>query len=204
MKRFSICCAAAFAALLAACSFSLLPRTDYTEPRTFDLATPAPIEGLPFAIETDSFSNECSGRYKMVFREKANEIEIDQYNRWSVPPGAMVTKSLAACFAMPPDNANRTVKPVFELDGSVLACEMNKEQKEVSLMVHYFITEPGNEAFRISGTKDYRIPVAEATPDAFADGLNIAISKFADQVVEILTKELKDRAAEAKAPAEKK
>lgn len=202
MKRFSLCCAAAFAALLAACSVSLLPKTESTEPRTFELATPEPLADLPFALETDTFSNECSGRYKMMFREESNRIGIDQFNRWSMPPGSMVTKYLAARFAAPPGNAG--LKPAFELDGSVLTCELNKPEKEVNLMIHFFITEPGNEAFRIAGTENYRIPVAEATPEDFAAGLNTAVAKFADRVVSVLTKELKDRAAGAKASEEKK
>lgn len=204
MKRSSLCCAAIFAALLAACSVSLVPQTDYTEPRTFDLASPTPLADLPFVIETDTFSNECSGRYKMVFRENANRIEIDQYSRWSMPPGSMITKYLAARFATPPGNMSRVRKTVFELDGSVLTCELNREKKEVSLMVHYFITEHGNEAFRITGTEDYRIPVSEATPEAFSDGLNTAVAQFADHVVAILQKELQDHASETKASAEKK
>lgn len=203
MKRFRLAFAAAILPLLAACSFSLVPQTDFTETRTFDLASPAPLADLPFAIDVDTFSNECSGRFKMVFRQGNNEIEIDEYNRWSMSPGAMLTKYLAARFAMPPGNLSKGVKPVFELDGSVLTCELNRKEKHVSLMVHYFITEPGSETFRISGTEEYRIPVKEATPEAFADGLNVAAAKFADQVVEILTKELKSRSAGADASAAK-
>jgi len=201
MKRFRLAFAAALLPLLAACSVSLVPQTDFTETRTFDLASPAPIANLPFTIDTDTFSNECSGRFKMVFREQNNRIEIDEYNRWSMSPGAMLTKYLAARFAMPPGNLSKTAKKVFELDGSVLTCELNKQEKHVSLMVHYFITEHGNDNFRIAGTEDYRIPVKDVTPEAFADGLNSAAAKFADQVVDILTEELKSRSAEADAPA---
>ena len=190
--------------LLAACSFSLVPQTDFTETRTFDLASPAPLADLPFAIDVDTFSNECSGRFKMVFREEDNEIRIDEYNRWSMSPGSMLTKYLAARFAMPPGDLSKAAKPVFELDGSVLTCELNKQEKQVSLMVRYFITEPGSETFRISGTEDYRIPVKEVTPEAFADGLDTASAKFADQVVEILTKELRARAAGTDASAAKR
>jgi len=202
MKRFRLACAAALLPLLAACNFSLVPQSRYTDPRTFDLASPAPHDNLPFVIDVDTFSNECSGRYKMVFREEANRITIDEYNRWSVPPGSMLTKYLAARFATP-GSQNRAAKPVFELDGTVLTCEMHKPAKHVDLMIHYFIVDPGDEKFKITGTEDYSIPVDETTAEAFADGMNEAAAKFAEHVVKILTKEIESRAATAGASAAK-
>ena len=197
MKKTCLWCgAAALAAVLAACSVNLVPQTDYTEPRTFDLASPGAIGTLPFIVEVDAFANECSGRFKMVFREEGNRISVDEYNRWSMAPGAMLTKYLAARFAAPSDNQNRTKKPVFELDGSVLNCELNRSTKQVSLMVHYFIILHGDDNFRITGTEDYTIPVKEDTAEAFADGISQAAAKFSDHVVNILTKELQTRSAE--------
>ncbi len=203
MRKLSLWCAAALLPLLAACSFSLLPRTEYTEPKTFDLISPSPIDELPFLIDVDAFSTECSGRYKMVFREEANRISVDEYSRWSMPPGAMLTKYLSARFASPSNNQGREKKPGFELDGTVLSCELNKATMQVDLMIHYFIVEPGKEEFRITGTEDYSIPVNETTPEAFADGFDQAAAKFAEQIVYVLTKEISDRASDAKKPAEK-
>ena len=199
MKKTCLPCAAAvLAALLAACSFSLVPQTGYTEPRTFDLASPKAVGSLPFIVEVDTFSNECSGRFKMVFREENNRISVDEYNRWSMAPGAMLTKYLAARFAAPSDNQSRTKKPVFELDGSVLNCELNKSTKHVDLMVHYFIIRHGDDTFRITGTEDYSIPVEEDTAEAFAEGISQAAAKFSGHVVEILAKELQTPSAETK------
>lgn len=197
MKCFRLWCAAALLPLLAACKFSVLPPTDYTDPVTFDLSSPAPLDTLPFIVEVESFSNECSGRYKMVFREDANRITVDEYNRWSMPPGAMITKYLAARFASPPGKQDKAAKPIFTLDGSVLTCELHRSAKHVDLMIHYFIVEPGNETFRITGTEDYNIPIDDTTAEAFAEGAAKAASKFADRVVVILKKELESRAAEA-------
>jgi len=204
MKRFHFWCAAALLPLLAACHFNLIPEAGFTEPRTFDLASPVPFEDLPFLVEVDAFSNECSGRYKMVFREQGNRIEIDQYNRWSMTPGAMLTKYLAARFAATTGNQSRAEKTVFELDGTVLNCELNKEKKQVDLMVHYFIIEHGNETFKITGTKDYSIPVDDTTAEAFADGMGKAAEKLAEQIASVLKEELRKRSDEAKAAQEKK
>lgn len=198
MKRFRHWFAAALLPLLASCSFSLIPSTEYIEQGTFDLASPAPFESLPFIVEVDAFSNECSGRFKMVFREDDNQIYVDEFNHWSMPPGAMVTKYLSARFASATGNRNRTEKPVFELDGTVLNCELNKPKKQVDLMVHYFIVEQGDENFKITGTENYRIPVKDTSAESFADGMNEAVSKLADQIVTDLTNEIKDRAAEKK------
>ena len=203
MKRVSLWCAALLLPLLAACSVSLVPRTEYTEPKTFDLVSPSPLDELPFIVDVDAFSTECSGRFKMVFREEANRISVDEYNRWSMPPGAMLTKYLAARFATPSNNQGREKKPTFELDGSVLACELNKATMQVDLMIHYFIVEPGEEDFKITGTEDYSIPVEEATPEAFADGIDQAAAKFSEYIVGVLTKDISDRAADAKEPAAK-
>ena len=205
MKRFLLTCAAALLPVLAACNVNVIPPTDFTETRTFDLSSPAPIGDLPFAVDVETFSNECSGRYKMVVREDANRIEVDEYNRWAMPPGAMLTKYLAARFAAQAENhLNRDGKPVFILDGSVLNCELNKTKKQVDLLVHFIIIEPGRDDFRITGTENCTVPAGEATPEAFADGMNKAAAKFADHVVAVLKEEIAKRADEAKAAPEKK
>jgi len=80
---------------------------------------------------------------------------------------------------------------------------LHKNTKQVDLMIHYFIVEPGNEAFRITGTEDYNIAVGDTTANAFAEGMNKAAAKFADQVVVILKKELEAREAGAGTPAAK-
>ncbi len=205
MKRFLLTCAAALLPVLAACNVNVIPPTDFTETRTFDLSSPAPIGDLPFAVDVETFSNECSGRYKMVVREDANRIEVDEYNRWAMPPGAMLTKYLAARFAAQAENhLNRDGKPVFILDGSVLNCELNKTKKQVDLLVHFIIIEPGRDDFRITGTENCTVPAGEATPEAFADGMNKAAAKFADHVVAVLKEELRKRAGAAAADQEKK
>ena len=204
MKRFQLWCAAAMLPLLAACSFSVIPEADVTENGIYDLVSPAPIGELPFTIDVDAFSSECASRFKMVFREEGNRIEVDEFNRWSMPPGAMLTKYLSARFAAQSGNHGRDGKLAFELDGSVLNCEMNKEKKQVDLMVHFFIVEHGDEEFKITGTEDYGIPVDGTSAEAFADGMNQAAAKFADHIVSVLKDELRKRADEAKATPEKK
>lgn len=204
MKRFHLWCAAALLPLLAACNVNVIPPTEFTETRTFDLISPAPLGDLPFIIDVDAFSSECASRYKLVFREEANRIEIDEFNRWSMPPGAMLTKFLSARFASHSDNQQRDGKSSFELDGTVLNCELNKAKKQVDLLVHFFVVEHGDDTFRITGTESYSIPVDGTTAEAFADGMNKAAERFADHVVSVLREELGKRADEAKAAPEKK
>ena len=204
MKRFHLWCAAALLPLLAACNVNVIPPTEFTETRTFDLVSRAPLGELPFIINVDAFSSECASRYKMVFREDANRIVVDEFNRWSMPPGAMLTKYLSARFAAQSGNHGRDGKPAFELDGSVLNCELNKEKKQVDLLVHFFIIEHGDDDFKITGTENYGIPVDGTSAEAFADGMTKAAAKFADHVVYILKDELKKRAGEAEAAPETK
>ena len=204
MKSFQLWCAAALLPLLAACNINVIPETEFTETGIYDLVSPVPIGGLPFTIDVKSFSSECAGRYKMVFREEGSRIVVDEFNRWSLPPGAMLTKYLAARFAAHSDNAVRDGKPTFELDGSVLNCELNRSTKRVDLMVHFFIVEYDNDAFKITGTENYEIPVDGTSAEAFADGMNKAAAKFADHIYSLLSVELRKRADEAKnAPGKK-
>ena len=200
MKRFGLFLAAAAASLLASCHISLIPQTDYSDPKTFDLASPTPIAGLPFLVDVETFSSECAGRFKMVFRSDENRISVDEYNRWSMPPGAMLTKYLSARFAAVPGAADQA-KTLFSLDGTVLVCELNTQKKQVSLMVHYIITEPPEDTFKISGTESYSIPVKDDSAESFAEGMNKAAEQFADQVVKLLKMEMQTRAAAAKASA---
>ena len=198
MKRFGLFLAAAAASLLASCHINLIPPTDYSDPKTFDLASPAPLTGLPFVVDVETFSSECAGRFKMVFRSDENRISVDEYNRWSMPPGAMLTKYLSARFAAAPDSSQDHAKPLFSLDGSVLVCELNMEKKQVTLMVHYIITEPPEDTFKLSGTESYSIPVESVSAEDFAEGMNKAAAQFADQVVKLLKAEMQSRAAAAK------
>lgn len=207
MKRFRLFwCAAVLFPFLAACNVNVIPPTDYNETRTFDLASPVPLGELPFFVEVETFTNECSGRFKMIVREDANRIWVDEYNRWAMTPGAMLTKYLASRFAAQSGNRrDQDGKPVFVLDGSVLNCELNKAKKQVVLQVHFFIIEPGSgNSFRITGTEDCAVPVDDTTAEAFADGLNKAAEIFSDRVAALLKDELKKRAAEANAVPEKK
>ena len=199
MKRFHLWCAAALLPLLAACSFSLIPHTDFTETRTFDLAAPEPLETQPFIVDVEAFSNECSGRFKMVFREDGSQIKVDEFNRWSMPPAAMLTKYLAARFAAQTGNQSRAGKPVFVLDGSVLNCELHRPKKHVDLMVHFFIVEQGTDTFKITGTQDYAIPVKDTSAESFAEGMNMAAAQLADHIVSVMKDEIRKRDDEEKA-----
>ena len=198
MKRFGLFLAAAAASLLASCHINLIPETEFSDPKTFDLASPAPVTGLPFAVDVETFSSECAGRFKMVFREDENRISVDEYNRWSMPPGAMLTKYLSARFAATPGSAQDHAKPLFSLDGTVLVCELNTQKKLVSLMIHYIITEPPEDEFKLSGTESYNIPVENVSAEAFAEGMNKAAGQFSDHVVQLLKMEMQTRAAAAK------
>ena len=86
----------------------------------------------------------------------------------------------------------------------MLNCELNKEKKQVDLLVRFFILEHGDNDFKITGTENYGIPVDGISAEAFADGMTKAAAKFADHVVYILKDELKKRADKAKATPEKK
>lgn len=202
MKRFGALFAAAATAFLAACSFNVIPPSDYKDPKVFDLSSPSPIEGLAYTVEVETFSNECAGRFKMVFREDENRIGIDEYNRWAMTPAAMLTKYLSSRFAASPEGV-RGKKQLFSLDGSVLVCELNTQTKQVCLMVHYFITKPSDDVFRISGTENYTIPVEDDSAEEFASGMNLAAAQFADQVVKLLNAEVGD-AKPAAVPAANK
>ena len=116
----------------------------------------------------------------------------------------MLTKYLAARLATHSNNQQRNGKPAFELDGSVLNCELNKAKKQVDLMVHFFIIEHGDDDFKITGTERYSIPVDGTAAEDFADGMSKAAAKFADHVVSVLKDELGKRAGKEKAAPEKK
>ena len=201
MKRFGLFLAAVAASFLASCHINLIPETEFSDPKTFDLASPAPVTGLPFAVDVETFSSECAGRFKMVFREDENRISVDEYNRWSMPPGAMITKYLSARFAAAPGSTQDHAKPLVSLDGTVLVCELNAQKKQVSLMIHYIITEPPEDTFKLSGTESYSIPVEDVSAEAFAEGLSKAAEQFSDHVVKLLKAEMQSRAAAAKSAA---
>ena len=68
-------------------------------------------------------------------------------------------------------------------------------------MVHYIITEPPEDNFKLSGTKSYSVPVDSVSAESFAEGMNKAAGLFSDDVVRLLKAEMQTRAAAAKSTA---
>lgn len=157
--------------LFTACFFSRTP------PSNYDLTTPDPIP-VDYQIKVSAFSTAGIGHYKMVVRESENRLKLDEYNRWSQQPGAMITKYLTAAFAQPDDRIG-TSRRVYYLTGSVMACELDKTDGVAYLLIRYAIDCDGVDTVPELGTVSYRIKVKEATPDAFAVALSEAANEFA-------------------------
>ncbi len=157
--------------LFTACFFSRTPPTNY------DLNMPDAIP-VDYQLKINSFSTAGIGHYKMVLREGKNRLKLDEYNRWSQQPGAMITKYLTAAFTQP-DSRIGTRQRVYYLSGSVIACELDKTHDVVYLLIRYSIDCEGVDTVPELGTVSYRIKVKEATPDAFATALSKAANEFA-------------------------
>lgn len=163
----------------AACALSLLPACffEHTPPTNYDLATPQSIE-LNYQIKVRAFSTAGIGHCKMTVRESLNRLKLDEYNRWSQQPGAMITKYLTAIFAQN-DESIGVAKNVYYLSGSVMACELDKTENVAYLLIRYAIGCDGIDTVPELGTVSYRIKIQSATPEAFAEALTQAANRFA-------------------------
>lgn len=162
------------APLCGACSF--LPSGEYREARSFDIGVPAPLASAP-AVSIQPFGSDSACKYKMLYRSGGNEVFVDEYNKWTQPPGQMLTKYLRLAFRNDGDGSPREAK--YELGGSVLAFEADFEKKKVELGVRYSLRSVGSDSRSFERSAVISEPLSSVDPAEAAKAMGKAAFKLA-------------------------
>lgn len=172
----------ALAALVLTCtaSCSLLAPPEVREPVTYDLGIPEPL-ALPCKVQINPFRMDGAARFKMMGRIHGNQLETDEYHRWIMPPGPMLTRYLRMAFSeSKPACGNKEI-----ISGSILFFEADYTRKTAVLSVEYEIRSGNSSVPEIRKTVMLRIPFPEqaASPQAaFAAAMQKAAAALADKL----------------------
>lgn len=140
----------------------------------------------------------------MVYKEGPNLRNIDVYNRWRIKPGDMVTDYLVrdlrnsglfrAIFSY---NDSKETRYLLEgqVDEFLEVNEKDGRKAVLSLNVTFLDLKKKEILDRVIFQRDYKLiePVAEKTPEAFAQGMSKAMEKFSNQLISDIYQVLKNR-----------
>ena len=169
--------------LCMSCNF--LPSEPYREVHSYDLGVPASA-GLPLSVQP--FGTDSACKFKLLYRVGGNEMLIDEYNKWTQPPGQMLTKYLRLAFRSESGEAGKLPPQLdCELSGSILAFEADLDAKKVNLGVHYTLSSMKLDSKPGDRTTIFSQPFSTNEPEAIAE----AMTKAAAQLVESVKSDAK-------------
>lgn len=168
--------------LLSAGCGSLLGPETVREPVIYDIDLPAALKNVPCPVTVRLFRMEGAARYKMLFRVAENTVSTDEYNRWSMPPGQLLTRYLRMAFA---ESANANA-PGKTVSGSILSFEGDLVRHQAVLCVKFSIRPDDGRGREKEYTVKLSVPLKADTPDACA----VAMEEAAAQLAERIRKEL--------------
>lgn len=184
-----LCISISAAVLGCSAACSLLPQAPYHESYVFDLGIP-PKADMPFNVDIQQFSSECATKFKMLYRLENNQIQIDEYNRWTQTPGPMLTKYLRLAFRGTDNSKN------FYVSGNIMAFEADVPTKVARLAVRYTIDDSlgddKSSAKSISKTVIISVPYEENRPGSIA----AAMAGTADKLVLLIRDDIADYSKE--------
>jgi len=165
-------------------SCSLLPSPRYNGPKLYDIGVPETYPDLPYTLTVLPFTTDTSARYKMLYRVGENQLETDEYNRWTLPPGSMLTKYLSVSFKPTGPDLPKAKRPAFILSGKILFFEADLTKNAVRLTVEYRIERENTSADEKPFTSSFSIlePLPNNSPDEIANAMGRAVKQFADRL----------------------
>jgi ABC-type uncharacterized transport system auxiliary subunit len=140
----------------------------------------------------------------MVYKEGPNLRNVDAYNRWRIKPGDMVTDYLVrdlrnsglfrAIFSYHDSKETRYLLE-GQVDEFLEVNERDGRKAVLSLNVTFLDLKKKEILDRVIFQRDYKFiePVAEKTPEAYAQGMSKAMEKFSKQLISDIYQVLKNR-----------
>ena len=89
MMRVHFFAIAAFC-LIVLTGCGVLSAPAYQQTKQYDIALPEPVKERDYSVRIQALAGDSAGRFKMIYRN-GTEIEQDEFNRWSLPPAAMIS-----------------------------------------------------------------------------------------------------------------
>jgi uncharacterized protein len=151
------------------------------QPRTSPVAPAALKVTLPFVVD----------RLEMVLNTSANDVIVQEHERWAAPLSDLVTQTLArdlerrrSDLLVADSSAGRPGGSVLKINVDVVQLTVHKD-RQASIEAHWRILDPhtGNEAV---GGAVFTAPLGQNDYAAVAQALSQCLGQLADRLVAAL------------------
>ena len=163
------------AGILSSCMFS---PTTFRSVQYHDLGTPEILNEQGPYVNFSHFQLNGPYKNKMVFREKNNQLVIEEYNKWAQTPESMLERYLALAFRAKPESGS---DKNYVVSAEIMVFEAEISTKQAVLIVEYSIVEPF-QGRKKSFSRTFSQPMPEITTEAFAAAMAEIVVKFAAQL----------------------
>lgn len=172
------------AACLAGCGGWLVGSQPYQEVKYFALKTPEPLPDRGVDVNVVILRMLGPSRNKMIYRDGSSQVLIDDYNKWILPPGAMVRQYLQTSFSTDGERPVVASRGSYILSGSIVVFDIDLLAKQVSLGMDYKLSATGNLTHHVESSRIVHIPYVAQTPEAFAEAMSKAAGAMAAIIFE--------------------
>lgn len=183
LKKFSkiLTCAATLGLLATGCFFDPEP---YKPVKYYDLKTPQKICPEGVDLDVQLFRMEAPSKYKMLYRMDSTKVLMDDYNKWTQPPGFMLTRYLQSAFSSD-TNPEKLDNQVFTLLGSIFTFEIDLEKNQAILGVKYELKRKKDGKILIDKSRVFYENFSDSkdlSPETFANAMSGAANKFVSKL----------------------
>lgn len=160
----------------------MLMSEPYKDVRYYDLSVPAPASPEAVRVSILPVRDEAATKYRMLFRKNNNTLVVDDYAKWTQPPGLMITRYLESFFSRSDSNSGSASEESLDLSisGAIFAFEADLESKEVTLGVKYEIRRADGNKLLLSGARTFKEKVDDFSGEKLASAMSVCASRYAE------------------------
>jgi hypothetical protein len=164
----------------AASGCILFPNDPYPT-KYFNLENPKPNCPDGIDLNVQLFRMESATKYKMLYRKGNCHIAVDNYNKWILTPGFMLTRYVQLAFSDSgaPPAANSIL---MVLEGSITTFEINLNEKQVLLGVYYSLRRYNSKEILLTKSRVFTEKFTKLTAGDFALAMSKAAGKYCEQL----------------------
>lgn len=146
--------------------------------RYYDLGGTEVInDGGPY-VRFLKFSVDGPYKTKMFFRTTANQLRVDDYNKWVQTPSVMLKRYLKLVFRAKPHGSEN---PQYSMELSILSFEADELTRHAVLIVEYKIINLRNKNKKIF-VKSFSSKMENMKAEDFVQAMSKISANFADEL----------------------
>jgi len=166
--------------MLLGCGCSILPTPPEVPVHYFDIGFPKPMEKSEVSVMITPFVTSGPYNARMVFRNSANSIEFDEFNRWSDSPAELLQRYFT--LALGAGKVQKKDSKQLVLSGELLRFDGDLTNNTANLILAISIRDKdGKEPISRHIFRE-KVSVTEVTASGYAKGMEQAVGKIVTAV----------------------